>query len=53
MIKIELTHEELQALVGLIDAGVRQVGLRALVPEAISILQKLEQAQKENDDGDL
>jgi hypothetical protein len=53
MIKIELTHEELQTLVGMMDAGVRQVGIRALVPEAISILQKLEQAQKETDNGDV
>jgi hypothetical protein len=51
MLKIELTPAELQTLVGLMDAGTKAVGIRALVPEAISIIQKLEQAQKETDNG--
>ncbi len=51
MIKIELTEEELTCLVGLMDAGTRAVGLRALTQEAITIITKLEEARKENDNG--
>jgi hypothetical protein len=43
MIKLEFTEAEFNALAGLIDAGVRATGLRA-VKEAAVILQKLEQA---------
>lgn len=43
MIKLELTQEETQALAGLLDAGVKAVGLRA-VKEAAVILAKLEEA---------
>ena len=43
MITIEFTDEELQALAGLLDAGVRATGLRA-VKEAASLLEKLEAA---------
>lgn len=43
MIKIELTNDELQALVGLLDAGVKAVGLRG-VKEASALLAKLEEA---------
>ena len=40
---IELTDYELQALVGLLDAGVKSVGLRA-VKDAATLLDKLEAA---------
>lgn len=43
MIKIELTQEELSALVGLLDAGVKTVGLRA-AKEAAVLVDKLEAA---------
>lgn len=43
MIKLELTNEELTSLAGLLDAGVRSSGLRA-VKEAASLLSKLEAA---------
>ena len=43
MIKLELTPEETQALAGLLDAGVKAIGLRA-VKDAASLLHKLEQA---------
>lgn len=37
---IELTREEAQALLGLIDAGVKQLGLNAATAAAV-ILQKI------------
>ena len=43
MIKLELTFEETQALAGLLDAGVKAIGLRA-VKNAASLLDKLEAA---------
>ncbi len=43
MITIELTQEELQALAGLLDAGVKATGLQG-VKQAASILTKLEAA---------
>lgn len=43
MIKVELTEQELQALVGLLDAGVKTVGLRA-AKEAAILVDKLESA---------
>lgn len=46
MIKIELTQDELNALVGLLDAGVKSVGLSA-VKTAASLLLKLEVAVAE------
>jgi hypothetical protein len=49
MITLELTNDELQALAGLLDAGVRATGLRA-VKEAASLLEKLEAATKEETD---
>jgi hypothetical protein len=52
MIKIELTETELQALAGLLDAGVKTLGLRA-VKDAASLLAKLEAAaQTENKEFD-
>lgn len=53
MIKLELTEHEVQALAGLLDAGVKAVGLRA-VKDAASLLQKLEDATQtlEANDGD-
>ena len=53
MNKIELTDQELQALAGLLDAGVKALGIRA-VKDAASILEKLEAAansEKEQDNG--
>ena len=49
MTKLELTDHELQALAGLMDAGVKALGLRA-VKDAASLLIKLEEAtqSKEN-----
>jgi len=43
MITIELNNEELQALAGLLDAGVKATGLQG-VKHAASILTKLEEA---------
>jgi hypothetical protein len=45
MIKIELTQDELTALAGLMDAGVKSAGLQG-VKAAASILAKLEDAVK-------
>lgn len=45
MITLTLTEQEAQALAGLLDAGVKAVGLRA-VKEAAVILDKLEEAAK-------
>ena len=53
MKQIELTDQELQALAGLLDAGVKALGIRA-VKDAASILEKLEAAassEKEQDNG--
>lgn len=49
MITISFTEQELQALAGLLDAGVKAVGLRG-VKEAAALLTKLEEAAqaKEN-----
>ena len=46
MITLELTEQEIQALAGLLDAGVKAVGLRA-VKDAASLLEKLETATQE------
>ena len=43
MIKLELTETEVQALAGLLDAGVKAIGLRA-VKDASTLLEKLEAA---------
>lgn len=43
MFTITLTESELQALAGLLDAGVRATGIRA-VKEAATLLEKLEAA---------
>ena len=45
MITLTLTEQETQALAGLLDAGVKAVGLRA-VKDAASLLEKLEAATK-------
>jgi hypothetical protein len=45
VIKIELTQEELTALAGLLDAGIKATGLNS-VKAAASILTKLEDAVK-------
>jgi len=46
MITIELTQDELTALAGLLDAGVKATGLQG-VKHAASILTKLESAVAE------
>ena len=46
-VKLEFTQEEIQALAGLLDAGVKAVGLRA-VKDAASLLEKLETATQED-----
>ena len=51
MIKLHLTPDELQALAGLLDAGVKALGLRA-VKEAASLLVKLEAAAQQKDSSD-
>ena len=52
MITLTLTDNELQALAGLMDAGVKALGLRA-VKDAATLLAKLEEAtqpkEKTND----
>ena len=40
---LELTDQEIQALAGLLDAGVKAIGLRA-VKDAATLLAKLEAA---------
>ena len=42
---LELTRDELQVLVGILDAGTKAVGLQAVVPLA-PVLVKLEEAGK-------
>ncbi len=50
MITLELTEQEIQALAGLLDAGVKAVGLRS-VKDAATLLEKLEAAtQEESED---
>jgi len=44
MKRIELTNEEIQVLAGLMDAGVKSLGLNC-VKNAAYLLSKLEQAQ--------
>ena len=46
MIKLELTQDELTALAGIMDAGVKALGL-ASVKQAASLLAKLEAAVAE------
>lgn len=46
--KITLTETELQALVGLLDAGARATGLRS-VKEAATLLSRIEGAEKIED----
>jgi len=48
MIKLELNEEEMAALAGLLDAGVRATGLRA-VKDAAGLLEKIEAAQEQTD----
>jgi hypothetical protein len=51
MISLSLTEQELQALAGLLDAGVKALGLRA-VKDAASLLIKLEAAAQQKDSSD-
>lgn len=46
MITLTLTEQEVQALAGLLDAGVKAVGLRA-VKDAATLLEKIEAAATE------
>jgi len=49
MITLTLTEQETQALAGLLDAGVKAIGLRA-VKDAASLLDKLEEAAAPKED---
>jgi len=51
MITLTLTDQEVQTLAGLMDAGVKAIGLRA-VKDAASLLEKLEAATQEEQDND-
>jgi hypothetical protein len=51
MITLTLTEQEVQTLAGLMDAGVKAIGLRA-VKDAASLLEKLEAATQEEQDND-
>jgi hypothetical protein len=51
MTKIELTDHELQALAGMLDAGVKALGLRA-VKDAATLLAKLEEATQPKEQSD-
>lgn len=51
MTTIQLTDQELQALAGLLDAGVKALGLRA-VKDAASLLAKLEEATQPKEQAD-
>ena len=52
MTTIELTDHELQALAGLLDAGVKALGLRA-VKDAATLLAKLEEATQPTEKTDV
>lgn len=52
MTTIQLTDQELQALAGLLDAGVKALGLRA-VKDAASLLTKLEEATQPKEQADV
>jgi len=51
MPKIEMTQQELQALAGLLDAGVKAIGLRA-VKDAAALLDKIEAASQPQEEAD-
>jgi hypothetical protein len=51
MITLTLTEQEVQTLAGLMDAGVKAIGLRA-VKDAALLLEKLEAATQEEQDND-
>ena len=46
--KLELTQDELQALLGLLHAGVQSLGLRA-VKDAAKLIEKIEAAQTDHE----
>jgi hypothetical protein len=48
MYTLKLTEEELQSLAGLLDAGVKALGIRA-VKDAANLLEKLETVEKEEE----
>jgi hypothetical protein len=49
MYTLKLTDDELQALAGLLDAGVKALGIRS-VKDAAKLLDKLETVQKDESD---
>ena len=49
--KLDLNDDELQALVGLIDAGVRATGIRG-VKDAANLIEKIEAAKQSETEGD-
>ena len=50
MTTLDLTDDELQALAGLLDAGVKALGLRA-VKDAATLLAKMEEATQSKESG--
>jgi hypothetical protein len=52
MTTLQLTDHEIQALAGLLDAGVKALGLRA-VKDAATLLAKLEEATQPKQDNAL
>ncbi|WP_284262454.1 hypothetical protein [Roseicyclus amphidinii] len=51
MVKLQLTEHEMQALAGLLDAGVKALGLRA-VNDAAALLKRMEAAETIHQDKD-
>jgi hypothetical protein len=45
--KIDLTKQEMETLIQLMDAGVRAAGLQAVKPEVLAVIEKLVAAQQE------
>jgi hypothetical protein len=50
---IDFTKEELDAIVGLMDAGVRASGLQAMRPVVFSVLDKINEAVKAKEPTEL
>lgn len=47
-VTLELTPGEFNALVGLLDAGVKTVGIRALEDDTVSLTKKLKKATEQD-----
>ena len=44
IIKLEITDKELEAVVGLMDAGVKAVGLQGVRLEVLTVIEKFQKA---------